>query len=417
MPIESIKRNLATIFSFIHLGFIQGFNVLIQLLLIPIITRIVGLSAFGFIMVAASYAALASIVINYGSNQSGVKDVTIQLNNRIGLSKTFYTIYLVRLSFFILSFIGLLLWGVLFSANIAYLLLANAIILSETINPLFFFIATQKLFLYNIVNLVSKIISVALIMLLIHTASDSAWVNFFLGMTGVIGNLGLCIFLIRKYKLTYTKIEWGAIMQYLKQNFFLTGNYVSIQLQQSFFLFALSKSHNPLVVGAYSLTDKIVSSFRLIIVAFYNAVYPKAVLKFQSNPQSWKIFKKKLNILLFISFSSIAAILYFFSDHLVIFITGTSDALASLYIKSVCVVPLIAALNALNVLDLIVINRYADIFFIGLILLAISVIASQVFLMRHKSEWFGYYFLIVEVFSIPLYLYFIKRGSKRNIDT
>ena len=91
-----MSRNFSAFFSFANLSFIQGSNVLIQLLLIPIITRIVGLQEFGLVMLASSYAALVSIFINYGSNQSGVKDVAQEKESPSNLSKVFYSIYIVR---------------------------------------------------------------------------------------------------------------------------------------------------------------------------------------------------------------------------------------------------------------------------------------------------------------------------------
>ena len=61
-----MQNKASAFFSFLHLSFIQGANVLIQILLIPIISRKVGLTEFGLIMLASSYAALVSILINYG---------------------------------------------------------------------------------------------------------------------------------------------------------------------------------------------------------------------------------------------------------------------------------------------------------------------------------------------------------------
>ena len=51
---------LTTVINFIHLSSIQVSNALLQLLLFPIIIRVVGLSEFGHVMVANSFAALIS---------------------------------------------------------------------------------------------------------------------------------------------------------------------------------------------------------------------------------------------------------------------------------------------------------------------------------------------------------------------
>jgi O-antigen/teichoic acid export membrane protein len=406
-----IKRNTTPIFSFINLSFVQGSNALIQILLIPIITRIVGLSEFGLVMLAGSYAALVSLFINYGSNQSGVKDVSIHRSNNKVLSETFYSIYLVRLLFFAITFLIMLLMDFASFQYAKYFLLANAIILAETLNPIFFFVGIQKLFLYNIVNLISKICSALLIILLITSPANSEWVNFYLGITSVVGNLALCIYLIKKYRLYHYKISIPMLGKYLKQNFYLTGNNISVQLQQSFFLFAVSRMGNSLLLGAYSLSDKIVWSFRLLIISFFNAIYPKAVSLYEADPEVWKRFRKKINILLFVVFVCAAILLFLLSDFIVLIISGQHNPLASTYIKSICFVPLIAALNSVNVIDLLMRDKYRYIFIIALILLGVSIIVAEIFVAVNNSHFFGYYPIIVEIFSLPLYMYFINRSS------
>ena len=89
-----VKRNTIPIFSFINLSIVQGSNALIQILLIPIIIRIVGLGELGHVTVAGTYAALVSLFINYGSSQSGVKDIAIHQFDQKALSETFYSIYI-----------------------------------------------------------------------------------------------------------------------------------------------------------------------------------------------------------------------------------------------------------------------------------------------------------------------------------
>ena len=77
-------------------------------------------------------------------------------------------------------------------------------------------------------------------------------------------------------------------------------------------------------------------------------------------------------------------------------------------------VPLVAALNSLNVLDLLMANKYQYIFIIALILLSISIIVAEIFVSFSNSRYFGYYPIIVEVFSLPLYMYFIRRSTNHK---
>ncbi len=407
------KKNGASIFSFLNLSVIQGVNVLVQIILIPIITRSVGLSVFGSIMLAASYAALFSIVVNYGSNQSGVKDVALYKDQPQELSNRFYHIYLLRIFLFVIGLgISIMLYQIEgWQERGKYLFFAQALILSEMLNPLFFFVGIQRLLLYNIVNLIFRLLSLVLILLVVKNTDDGIWVNFLLGMPSAIGYLLLCVYLVKKYKLYHIQFSVSSIKNYVQQNFYLTGNNICVQLQQSFFLFALSGMHDPLLLGAYSLCDKFVWSFRMLLISFFNVFYPRAAVLYKEHPEQWTIMKKKLSKALWIGLGIIGLLLFLTADPLVQLVTGEKNELSTVFIRSISLVPLIAGLNSLNVADLLLRNHYADIFRIAVILLAIAVVISLSFLQWANSSLFGLFPMLVEIFSIPLYLYFIKRAD------
>ncbi len=402
----------SAVFSFFNLSSIQAANILAQLLLIPIISRIVGLTEFGLIMLGASYAALVSIFINFGSNQSGVKEVALAKDSPTSLSKLFFSIYIVRgLLFVITSLIFFLVSQWLLPVNTrTHFLFANMIIVGELLNPFFFFVGIQQLFLYNIINLISKILSIVLILLFIKSPADSIWVNFIVGFTQILGSLFLLVVLIQKHGLIFIKVPIQNLVQYAKQNMYLTGNNLSVQLQQSIFLFSVSAMGNPVLLGAYSLCDKVVWSFRMLIISFFNAIYPRAAILHQNNPEDWKLLKQKLQKLLWVLLCLAALILLFFANPIVHIITGKSDELAAFFIQSICLMPLVAGLNSLNVTELLLRNQYKYIFNIALILLTISILFAGLFIQWGNPRLFGFFPILVELCSIPLYLYFIKSG-------
>lgn len=409
----------ATIFSFIHLSIIQGTNVLLQLFLIPIILRKVGLSEFGLIMLASSYAALISILVNFGSNQTGVKDIALYKDSPKELAKTFYSIYYSRLVFLIVSLVLLYLISYFFlpTNTLLHFVFAGLIIVSELFNPFFFFVGLQKLFVYNLVNLLSKLVSVILILLLIKSPVDSLYVNLIIGGSQTLGFLSLFIYLIKKYELFNFRLPIHLIGQYIRKNMYLTGNNLSVQLQQSVFLLSLSALGNASLLGAYSLCDKLVWSARMVIISFFNAIFPKAVVLNKENPEKWKVLKKKLNWGIAALFSMTALVLYFFADLIVMLIVGHEDALSARFIQSISIVPLIIGLNVLNVADLLLHNQYQSIFIISLILLGIAFVLTWIFMYLGKTDLYGFYPLFAEIGSIPLYLYFIKRISASERTT
>lgn len=412
--VSMIKNNLGFLSGFFHLGSIQASNAIIQLLLFPLIIHITGLEEFGLVIVANTYANLNAMFINYGTNQSGIKDVALYKNDSKMLASIFYTTYYSRIILFVFT---LLLLAVLYKFNfphVRYFPYALTIIFAEVLNPFFFFAGTEKVSIYNLANLISKTTSALLIYFLVTTPDLGIWVNFFLGVTNIAAYFVLCIYLIRKYKLFYYRISLTTLINFFKKNFFLVGNNLSASLQQALFVFALSFSGDKMILGAYSFCDKIVWSFRMLIIALTTAIFPRAAIIFKESIDRWRLFRNRINKFMAICFTSVAVAILIFAPLVVEIFTKTHNELAISYTRAICIVPLIASLNAMNVVDLLLKNKYNYIFIIAMILLAISAIVSYIFINLNNRSIFGYYQVIVEIFSLPLYLYFIRKSEREK---
>lgn len=408
---ELLTSNLPFISNFFNLGFIQVSNAVIQIILFPLIIHVVGLEDFGLVMVANSLASIGGLIINYGTGLSGIKEVTLHKNNLPELSRTVYNIFFARIAMAILC---LLIIPILTLANynLLYLLPAIPILLSEIVSPLFFFTGVEKLLLYNIFNLVAKLLAAVFILTTIKTQQSAPWVNFYLGIFNFIFYLLLGIYTVKKYRLGKAIFNLKEIIALLKNNFYLTGNNFSVQLQQSFFLFALATTNNPLLLGAYSLSDKIVWSFRLLLTAFSGAVFPKAVRLQQKDKNEWHNYKKITNKWLALFFILAGSSLFMLAPFITKFLTGSDNALSTSFIRCISFVPFVSSMNLLNVLDLLINDRYSQIFKIAIQLLAISICTSILLINFGSPAYFGYYPLIIETCSISLYLYNIKNTTK-----
>ncbi|MBL0882571.1 MAG: oligosaccharide flippase family protein [Chitinophagaceae bacterium] len=403
-----IRSNLSFLQNFFHLGFIQASNIVIQILLFPLIIRIIGIEKFGVVMVTNSAVLLAGIFVNYGTGLSGIKDVVIHKNDKIKLLSTLSTIYYTRL---IVTTLLLFLLPILYFThlNLVYILFALPILFAETINPVFYFSGTENLFIYNLMNLFAKLLTVLLIVLMIKSPDDAPLVNFYIGISNCIFFAAIAIFTCIKKEIGVLKPNFTAIRDLLKQNFYLVGNNISVQLQQSFFLFTIASINQPLILGAYSICDKIVWSFRLILAAFSGALFPKAVDIFQTNQTGWRNFKRKINQLLAIIFTLNGIAFFIFAPLIAILFTGKSDPITISFIRTISFVPLVASLNVLNVLELLSRNKYRDIFTIAIAMLIITCLLSFIFITFFPEKYFGLYPLIIETCAIPLYLFFIRK--------
>jgi len=402
---------VGAVINFFHLGTIQISNALLQILLFPVIIHVVGLSSFGHVMVANSYAGLAGIFLNYGTNQSGIKDIALVKDNPELLSEKFYSVFYIRILLFLVSLLALPFLYFFSASNFSYFVFANALIFSEVVNPIFFFIGIEKLLVYNIANLLSKVASILLIIFLVKGSADSYQVNFYLGLSSIATFSFLFFYAVKRYKILFHLPRAASLWHFLKENFFLVGNNISVHLQQSIFLFALSSTGNALVLGAYAFCDKIIWAFRLLLISFSSAIYPRSTILYHEEYDKWKSFKKNINLAFCVVFICSAIVFWVVPSLIVTLFTGEKSSLGVTYVRTIAFVPLLIALNSLNLLELLIRNVYASIFRISLVILVLSVLVSFLFLQLNNPLYFAYYPLVIESACLALYLLYLRNNT------
>jgi O-antigen/teichoic acid export membrane protein len=188
----------------------------------------------------------------------------------------------------------------------------------------------------------------------------------------------------------------------VKTNWLVLGNSIAVHLQQSIFLFALPGFVTPLYLSAYGFIDKLISSFRMVINAYSAAIIPNATQKYLQGLDFWKKMKLQQNLLL-ASFCLIAGIfMYFFPDQIIaILLFGKKEN--SLFINQVVEllrfispVPLLIALNVLNVLELFLEKKYTAYFGTGLVILVIAMSCLVALKLGLPQFMTGFYPLLIE---------------------
>lgn len=412
LSVENAKRLLKTsVFSnFLNLGSIQVSNALIMMLLYPVLARKVGLEAFGALMVANATASLIGIVVNFGTIQSGIKDVATFKDNQTELSRVVYSTLILRLILFLVFlFIYSLCWYNNFLVS-NFFIYAIPIILAEVLNPLFIYLGKESLTVYNISNLITKIIIILLVIFFINGPSEAVWVNFILGFVHVAAFLFLTIRIVLMNRLYFKLPELGGFSFLLKNNFYLVGNNLSVHLQQSLMLFAIAKWGNPAWLGPYSLCDKITWSGRLLIMSVSNSIYPKATILFQTDINLFNVFKKHARQVFTYGFLAFSLFLAIFAELIITIIAGHPNSDSIFLLRMMAFVQVLAALNSFNVLELLIRGQNIFIFRIGVILFVLGLILSLSISLKGNLFLLGSYTLILEIAAVLMYEIVIRKN-------
>lgn len=365
-------------------------------------------------MFASKFAQLAGSVINYGTGQSGVRDVAFNIKDRKKLGIVYYNNLFIRVFIFIL-FIALLFGLHWFNVDYyPYILLSVPIALAEVFNPLCFFIGAERLKMFNLLNLVSNVVSILAILFFIKSAHDAKWVNFILGTANTVTYIGLLIYFGLQFKLSFNLPSKRELLKIGKDNFYLTVNNISVNLQQSIIIFALPRWGYSILLGPYTLCDKIIGQCRILLITVSNAIYPNAARLYQQSTSLWNVYRKKTKYLLAGVFFVSSILIFILADFIVFTLSKEHNATAVLFLKVMAFVPIMSALNVLNVLDQLLKNNTVYIFRIAMLLFVLSVFVAFILVTAGNYLLIGSFTLIIETSAVLMYEYAIKKKHLQN---
>lgn len=281
--------------NFFNLGIFQAAGMLLQLLVIPIVNKNYGLATFGEVALASSVGFFLANLVNYGTNQTAIKDVSIHRNNKEKLSVIFSEIFCLRFVIFII--VVTTTTTITMTSRSNYLLLWFSIlplVASEIFNPLYFLIGIEKIQWISWGNIITRTTSLGFILLFPLHQYIAPSLNLLLSLPLLIYYLLISFYVVKRFSLQLSLIRWADLKTKVLENFYVTFNGSSVMLQQSIFMFTVAGTSSPQTLGAYGIIDKLLGAVRQLVSSFSSAIYPRSAQLYQEGRSNWNNFKSKV---------------------------------------------------------------------------------------------------------------------------
>jgi O-antigen/teichoic acid export membrane protein len=411
------KIHFPTISQFAALLMLNISNAVFQLLVIPILIHYATPNKLGVYFIALSFGVLASILVNFGSSQTAVVELQRASTDN---EKAMISAETLAVRFYPLWIAVIISLGVAsVSDNGIYFIAILPMLFAELINPQFYLIAQYKINTYSVLNLIIR----ALVLGFIYVFRNNDQLIFITLMSSGVG-----MFLLNAlfFKVAFPAANlfslwpnFRRILALIKTHALIVGNGITVHLQQSLFLFALPAFASPIFLSAYGLIDKLISSCRMMLNAYSAAVMPKAAGEHLQGNEQWRTLKKQQNSILALACVCAGLVLYFFPDFILsLLLLGKSNVDAAFMVEAtrllqlIAVVPLLIALNVLNVAELILDKKFKSYFGAGLIVLLIAILFILFLYLGLPKYTLGYYPMMIE--GACLVIYFLMIQSKRS---
>ena len=340
------KRILENIFS---LSLLNGINYVFPIILIPYLTKVLGLQNYGKYAFSYSIILYFTLIVNYGFDLSATKRIAINKFDKTKIQNIFSAVIVARLLLALLSSVLLIIFTYLFSTNFYdyYLYLAGiGFILSSAIHPVWLYQGLEKMKYITLISFLSRASTLLLIILLVKSSEDYIYVNLYYAIGLLLASL--ISFLIAtiqfKFKLFLPKWKdvkfefidgWQIFLSTIFMNFYRNSNIV--------ILGAVSTYE---VVALYAAGEKIIKAFQALVSPIAAALFPFFGGQFGSGLNKTGIVQfKRFAKIYFVLLLIISVFILFFSYPLINYYLPSEFAKAITNIKIMSFVIVFGGLN------------------------------------------------------------------------
>lgn len=275
---DKLSRNKTVLANFSYLSLLQVFTILFPLLTYPYLLRVIGLELYGVIVFAQTIINYVSLVINFGFNMSGARDVAVHKEDKERLSRIVSSTYLCK---FILWIVCLIVYLSVISIVPFFrdyywvYILSFLLTLNELLLPIWFFQGIEKMKYITIVNLSARLLFVAAIFLFVREREDYLLVPFLNGIGTILaGGLSLYI-VLGKEKINLFVIPIKDLKSAYKESFPLFVSSLSTQIYVNVNKLVIGSFLGMSEVSIYDMADKVLHLMKLPISMMAQAVFPK----------------------------------------------------------------------------------------------------------------------------------------------
>lgn len=339
--------------NFSFLAILQIVQLIVGFVIYPYLIKTLGTYHYGIIAYSQTIVGFFIIILNYGFNISGTKQVSQNVNDDNKLSKVISSIYFAKVYLIIVLIIifSIIIFSIPFISEykVTYILTFISMI-GWLLYPEWYFQGIQKMGSITIVIVLSKLISVLFIFLLVKDKKQLNYVPIINSISMVIAGV-FSVFLVKKsltgrnIGLCFSHLD---VISQLKEGLHIFISNIAANTKDYFNTIIVGYYLNYNNVAIYDLANKIVRVLTIPNSTIYRVVFPSIVIS-----KSEKEIQKIEYVTIIYSIL-ILALIYLIPDSTFFLLIDNDIKLfkSALYILAISI-PLLAYCGSIGMLRLI----------------------------------------------------------------
>lgn len=323
---QDIKSNKQFSNLFVY-GIGQAFNLLTPLLVVPYIIHVCGEDGLGKIGIAMAFSFFLIVIIDYGTDIVGVKEVSVNRANTTKLAIILSTTYASKLLLLILvvAAASALFFAIpYFSREKELFFVSLTIVAGQFLNPTWVFQGIENFKGITFLNILSKLIYAAGVFIFIKQPGDYSYAVLWWGIGMIVANTITFAYLRSKYSISFSNTSVNEVRDFLRSNFSMSGSQVFVSLQLYAPILLIGFFAGDAMAGKYRIVEYVIVIFKTYLFLFFNFMYPRVCYLLETGTNQALRFWKLYNGINFIFVTTAMAALYMLAAPVVKYFTTES---------------------------------------------------------------------------------------------
>jgi len=409
--------------NFLSLFIVQGSNFIVPLLTFPYIVHVIGIEKFGLLAFATAFTAYPMLLVMYGLDLSGAREVASSKNSKRRLSIILSSILLVRV---VLMLVAALITFLIvfnfdrFSKDWLLYVITFGSIMGTMIFPIWFFQGMEKMKFITYLSIGSRLLYMVGIFVFLQKEEDYLYVPLLNLITLFLVGIISLVVIDREFgvKLIFPRIKY-LVLQFIK-GWHLFISHFAINLFTSFNMLVLGLVATDLVVGYYALAEKVVKIIASLFKPLNQALFPHVVQLVKKSTEKGKAFVNKISLYIFLVSMFLWGTFFILSEQIFELVFG-KEAVTSIPVFNILSILIIIMPLATWMYNVILISFKLEKYFIKIFstiaILNVIVIASLLPWFEVKENVIAFSLVFSEVVSLVfgIYLYKTKVLTSRYV--
>jgi PST family polysaccharide transporter len=259
-------------------------NYVFPLLTIPYLLNVLGVEYYGIYIFAYTLILYLTLLIKYGFDFSGTKEIANIRDDNEKLNIVFSSIFFIQLffAFFTITiFVICILLIPRFSNNFSLYIGGIGILIGFTLFPTYLFQGIENMKFIAIINFSIKFIATLLIFLLVKEQKDYVLAMQIQSIGYISGGIVSMLFVVKFCKIKIVIPRKKILFIQLKNGWEIFGTTIGLSFYRDLNIIILGFITNYTVVGLYAPAEKIVKIFQTITSPIVNAIFPHYSREFE----------------------------------------------------------------------------------------------------------------------------------------